>query len=114
MIFHIIVLEINVTISVPEEQQVGQSLTLECKIVSTSEVDSSFDIIWTREGMEVRSVRNISGSLLSNYSDLYTIPVLRRSDRLAPYQCDLIINLNQPVNRSTSILLENVTGTQVQ
>ena len=87
-------------------------MTLECEIIGPArEVDSTFDIIWIRlnNNMEVRSVRNISGSLLSDYSDLYTIPVLRRSDAFITFQCFLIINLDQPVNRSASIYLGSVS-----
>lgn len=71
-----------------DEQIVGHPLTLECRSGAVREIDSTFDIIWRTEHListEVRSVRNISGSLLRNYSDFHTI-TLRRGIR--SYSCE--------------------------
>ena len=95
---------------IPEEQIVGQSLTLECRIKSPKDNYYTFGIIWIKDHVnEVRSVKNISGSLLSSYSDFYTIPVLRRTDEYASFRCDVIINFSQPANTSERSVLENVT-----
>ena len=100
---------INVTINATNEQIVGQSFTMECRVQRAEGIDSTFDIIWSRRrGGEERRVKNISGSLISKYSDFYTI-VLRRSDDFASYRCDVIINLNQPLNTSAHFDLNNVT-----
>ena len=105
-----LVLPIVVTINTTDEQIVGQPLTLECRIQRANDIDSTFDIIWTRRSSgEVRRVKNVSGSLISNYSDFYNISVLRRSDNFASYHCDVIINLNQPLNTSVYFDLNNVT-----
>ena len=82
---------------------------MECRIQRAESIDSTFDIIWSRQrGGEERRLRNISGSLISNYSDFHTI-LLRRSDAEAYYRCDVIINLNQPLNASAYFVLNNVT-----
>ena len=106
----LLVPSISVTLHIPGEQIVGQSLTLECRIKSPKDTYSTFDIIWTKNHVtEVRSVKNISGSLLSSYSDFYTVPVLRRSDEYASFRCDVIINFSHPSNISERSVLENVT-----
>ena len=102
---------VNITIlTSSDEQIVGQPLTLECRIEAVREIDSTFDIIWRTEGLtstEVRSVKDISGSLLRSYSDFYTI-VLRRG--IPSYSCEVIINLmNQSLNTSQRIYLRNAT-----
>ena len=102
---------VNMTIlTSSDEQIVGQPLTLECRIGAAREIDSTFDIIWRTEQLtstEVRSMRNISGSLLRNYSDFYTI-ILRRGIR--SYSCEVIINLmNQSLSTSEHIYLRNAT-----
>ena len=93
-----------------DEQIVGQPLTLECRIEAAREIDGTFDIIWRTEGLtstEVRSVKDISGSLLRNYSGFYTI-VLKRG--IHSYSCEVIINLmNQSLNTSQHIYLSNAT-----
>ena len=108
-----IVPPVNITILTSDEQIVGQPLTLECRIGAARGIDSTFDIIWTeqRTFTEVRSVKDIPGSLLSNYSDFYTIPILSRNDFLNSFSCEIIINLiNQSLSTNARIVLENVIG----
>ena len=97
-----------VTMSAPDEQTVGQSLTLECRIAAVKDIDSTVDIIWTTGSTEVRRVENIPACLISNYSDFFTIPVLSRNDNNREYQCEVIINISPPVTGNNSITL-NVT-----
>ena len=104
-----LVAPVHVTINTTDEQIVGQPFTMECRVQRAEDINSTFDIIWSRRrGGEERRVKNISGSLISNYSDFYTI-LLRRSDNDASYRCDAIINLNQPLNTSAHFELNNVT-----
>ena len=101
---------IAVTINTTDEQIVGQPLTLECRIQRANGFDSTFDIIWTRRHSgEVKRVKNVSGSLISNYSDFYNISVLRRSDNLASYRCEVIINLNEPLRKRSAYFDLSVT-----
>jgi len=87
---------------------VGQSLTLQCNITAVSDIASSVDIIWTNGGIEVRRVENIEGSLINNFTDYFTIPVLSRSDNNQEYHCEVVINTNPPITRNDSVVL-NVT-----
>ena len=97
-----------VTINASDEQDVGQSLILECRIKTIKDIDSTVDIIWTTGDTEVRRVENIPACLTSNYSDFFTIPVLSRNDNNREYQCEVIINISPPVTGNGSITL-NVT-----
>ena len=102
----------DVAITTSDEQIVGQSLILECRIGPAKDIyiNSTFDIIWTKDSaIEVRRVKNISGGLLTNYSDIYVIDTIRAGDAYTSYRCDVIINFTQPLNTSSSITLENVT-----
>ena len=83
----------DVTVTTSDELIVGQSLILECRIGPAEEIytNSTFDIVWTKESAtEVRRVNNISGRLLSNYSDIYVIETLRAVDAYTSYRCDVI------------------------
>ena len=102
----------DVTVETSDEQLIGQSLKLECRIGRADDIyiNSTFDIIWTKEPeTEVRRVEKISGKLLSNYSGYYVIQTLRAGDAYTSYRCDVIINFTRPLNTSASITLENVT-----
>ena len=98
----------SVKINASDEQTVGESLTLECRIEAVEDIDSTGDIIWTTGNTEVRRVENISAYLISNYSDFFSIPILSRSDNNRKYQCKVIINTTPPVTGNGNIIL-NVT-----
>ena len=85
-------------IKAPDEQVLGEPLTLECKIKTAVDIDDTFNVIWTNDITEVRRVENIPANLISNYSDFYTIPALSRSDDNRRHQCEVIINTNPPVS----------------
>ena len=91
-----------VVINAPDEQVLGEPLTLECKIITAIDIDDTFNIIWTNDITEVRRVENIPANLISNYSDFYTIPALSRSDDNRRYQCEVIINTNPPVSAAVA------------
>jgi len=97
-----------VIINAPDEQDVGQPLTLECKIEAVKDIDGTADIIWTTGNTVVRRVENISACLLSNYSDFFTTPVLSRSDNNREYQCEVIIKISPSIRGNGSVRL-NVT-----
>jgi len=98
----------TVQVAAPCEQVVGQSLTLQCNITAVSDIAATVDIIWTTGDTEVRRVENIQGSLISNFTDFFTIPVLSRSDNNQEYQCEVVINTNPPIIENDTVVL-NVT-----
>ena len=107
MVLHILLLVPPpfVIINAPDEQDVGQPLTLECKIEAVKDIDGTADIIWTTGNTVVRRVENISACLLSNYSDFFTTPVLSRNDNNREYQCEVIINVSPTIRGNDSIRL---------
>ena len=101
----------TVTIVTTDEQLLGQSLTLECRIEAVKGLNGTAEIIWTIRDteVEVRRVENISGSLISNYTDKYIIPVLRKSDAFTLYQCEVLINTRPQLAGRGFFSLNNVT-----
>ena len=102
----------TVTIVTTDEQLLGQSLTLECRIEAVRGLNGTAEIIWTicDAEVEVRRVENIPASLISNYTDKYTIPVLRTSDAFTLYQCcEVLINTRPQLAGSGYFPLNNVT-----
>ena len=93
-----------VAINASDNQVLGESLTIECKIETAKDIDGTFSIIWTNDVAELRRVENIPANLLRNYSDFYTIPEVSRSDHKRIYQCEVIINTTPPV----SAALDNI------
>ena len=71
---------------------------MECRVGPAMDIEYTFNVIWTRSfGNEVvRSVNDIPGSLLSNFSDFFTIQILTPNDGSTPYRCEVIVNFNQP------------------
>ena len=100
------------TIVTSDEQLLGESLTLECRVEAVRGINGTAEIIWTVHdtGFEVRRVGNISGSSISNYTDKYTIPVLRTSYAFTLYQCKVLINTTSQLVGRGFFSLNNVTG----
>ena len=46
-------------IKAPDEQVLGEPLTLECKIKTAVDIDDTFNVIWTNDITEARRVENI-------------------------------------------------------
>ena len=97
-----------VQVVAPCEQVVGQSLTLQCNIAAVSDIAATVDIIWTTGDTEVRRVEDIQGSLINNFTDFFTIPVLSKSNNDQEYHCTVVINTNPPITGNDSVVL-NVT-----
>ena len=90
------------------EQIIGQPLMLECAMSTPRGINSRVDIVWTRDGVEVERLNDVSSNFSSPevvvYTNIYTIPLLGTYDDDVVYECEVIIN--------SSLLLkitENVT-----
>ena len=100
----------NVTINAPDEQIVGLPFTMECRVGPAMDIDSTFNIVWSEQfGPIVRTVNNISGSLLSNYSDFFTIPSITTSNYFASYRCEVVVNFDQPSTIGSADFTLNAT-----
>ena len=98
----------NVTVVTLNEQIVGQPLMLECEMSTPRGIDSRVDIVWTRDGVEVEHINDVSNNFSSPevvvYTNIYTIPLLGTNDDDVVYECEVIIN-SSPLH----IISENLT-----
>ena len=102
----------NVTVTAPNTQTVGQSLTLECSVTTVRGITSRVDIIWRRASTLLRRADNISPTMISSllYTDTYTISQLSTTDDGREYQCEVVINTSPPVMANNSVRLVDVIG----
>ena len=100
----------SVTITAPNTQIVGQSLTLECSVTTVRGITSRVDIIWSRDGTEVERMEGVSISSTTGnmvmYTDTYTILQLNITDNRTVYQCEVVINTGPPVMATGSVTLD--------
>ena len=95
------------------EQIVGQRLMLECAMSTPRGINSRVDIVWTRDGVEVERINDVSSNFSSPevavYTNIYTIPLLGTYDDDVVYECEVIIN-SSPLFRITKTFTLDVTG----
>ena len=95
----------NVTVVALNDQIVGQPLMLECEMSTPRGINSRVDIVWTRDGVEVERINDVSSNFSSPevvvYTNIYTIPLLGTYDDDVVYECEVIISSN---------LLHNIAG----
>ena len=95
------------------EQIVGQPLMLECAMSTPRGITSRVDVVWSRDGVEVEHINDISSNFTSPevvvYTNIYTIPLLGTYDDDVVYECEVIIN-SSPILKITNDVLVNVTG----
>ena len=102
----------NVTVTVPNTQIVGQSLTLQCEVTTVRGITSRVDIVWSSNGTELERMNDVSSTTMDNslvYTDSYTILQLSTTDESRVIQCEIVINASPSVMASDSITLD-VTG----
>ena len=102
----------TVSVTAPNTQTVGQSLTLQCEVTTVRGITSRVDIVWSNGGTELQRMNNVSSTTMGNllvYTDSYTISQLSTTDEGRVIQCEVVINASPPVMASDSIILD-VTG----
>ena len=105
----------TVSVTAPDTQTVGQSLTLQCEVTTVRGITSRVDIVWSSDGTELQRMNNVSSTTMNNslvYTDSYTISQLSTTDEGRMIQCDVIINADPLVMADDSITLD-VTGTYI-
>ena len=110
--FYITVPTPNVTVTAPNTQIVGQSLTLQCNGITVRGITSRVDIVWNSNGTELERMDNVSSTTMDNslvYTDSYTISQLSTTDEGRVIQCEVVINASPSVMASDSTTLD-VTG----
>ena len=103
----------SVTITLPNTQIVGHSLTLECNVITVRGVTSRVDIIWSSDGIELKVIEGVNiNSTTDNsivYTDTYTIPKLSTTDNGTMYHCEVMINTSPPVMANDSVALDVIS-----
>ena len=93
---------------------VGDSLTLNCTVTTVRGISSSVNIMWYTGGSVVRRVDNLTVAYTNNdsaiYTDLFEIPSLTAIDNGREYQCEVMINANQPIIRSNHQIVLHFSG----
>ena len=111
---HITVPTPNVSVTAPNTQTVGQSLTLQCEVTTVRGIISRVDIVWSSD-IDVTVLRRIDDTAATTtdnslvYTDSYTISQLSTDDEDRVIRCEVVINANPVVMTSDSITLD-VTG----
>ena len=100
------------TVTAPNNQTVGQSVTLQCEVTTVRGITSRVDIVWSSGGMELNRTNGVSSTTMDNslvYTDSYTISQLSTTDEGRVIQCEVVINTSPSVMASDNITLD-VTG----
>lgn len=102
-----------VILRAPENQIVGQTLTLKCDITTVKGVTSRVDIIWSSGDLELKRTEGINVSSMTTdsllYMDFYLISQLSTTHEETTYKCTAVITGPSPVLATDNVLL-NVTG----
>jgi len=97
-------------------QIVDQPLMLECAMSTPRGINSRVDIVWSRDGLEVEHINDISSNFSSPevvvYTNIYTISLLGTYDDDVVYQCEVIIN-SSPLFRIKDNVTLDVIGMYV-
>ena len=101
-------------VTAPDNQTVGQSLTLQCEVTAVRGITSRVDIVWSNSngGGILRTANDVSSTTINNslvYTDSYNISQLNTTDEGRMIQCQVVINTDPLVIASESITLD-VTG----
>ena len=102
----------TVNLNAPQNQTVGQSLTLQCEVTTVRGITSRVDIVWSSNGTELERMNNVSLTTMNNslvYTDSYNISQLSTTDDGRVIQCEVVIYANPSVMANDSITLD-VTG----
>ena len=103
----------DVTISTVNPQIVGQSLTLECSMTTVRGITSRVDIVWSRNGSQVKKYEGVNATLTSSnfvmYKAYYNIEQLSTIDDGDTLHCEVVIGVSPPVLSNNYTVLD-VTG----
>ena len=104
----------SISISAPNTQIVGQSLTLECSVTTVRGITSRVDIVWSSDHSALlEMIENLNLTVRTPSSTsltiTYNIPQLSTEDENRLYQCEMVINTDPLVVAVSNITL-NVTG----
>ena len=102
----------NVSVDVPTNQTVGQSLTLQYTVTMVRGITNRVVVMWSREGRRFNITHVTDTTTIGTlvvYRGFYTILQLSTSDEGIMYEYRLVIHGNSRVETNGAIRL-NVTG----
>ena len=92
------------------EQIVGHPLMLECAMSTPRGISSRVDVVWSRDGVEVEHINDVSSNFSSPevvvYTNIYTIPLLGTYDDDIVYECEVIIYSSPLLKISENVMLD--------
>ena len=101
------------TINAPNNQTVGQSLTLESSITTVRGITSRVDIVWSSNGEELKRIMGATPNSTNDNSEVYEvtydIPLLSTSDDGRVIECEIIIVTTPSIVATNNVTLD-VTG----
>jgi len=102
----------SVTVTAPNIQRVDQPLTLTCNAITVRGITSRVDIVW-RSGTDItKTLENPTSTTIDSliqYTDTYTISLLRREDDNREFECGLVIYVSSQI-RGIDITTLDVIG----
>ena len=103
----------TVSVTGPNTQTVGQSLTLQCEVTTVRGITSRVDIVWSSGSTLLRRINDttLNTTMINSlvYMDSFTILSLSTTDEGRMIQCEVVINVSPSVMASDIITLD-VTG----
>ena len=99
----------TVSVTAPNTQTVGQSLTLQCEVTTVRGITSEVDIVWSSDSIELNRTDNISSITMDNslvYTDSYTISQLSTDDEGRDYWCEVVINSDPTITNYANAKLD--------
>ena len=98
------------TVTAPNTQTVGDSLTLTCNVTAVRGITSSVDIIWSSDSDMLETMEGVSvSSTIDNsvvYTDTYMVIEVSTDDEDRDYQCQVVVNTTPPVMATGSVTLD--------
>ena len=92
-----------------DNQTVGQPLVLECTVATVCRAIGEVSIVWSVDGVELRTTRSVNVSSYTQhsvvYTENYTTSQLHVSDNGKMYQCKVTLNTSVLVTATASITL---------
>jgi len=98
-----------VSLTAVNNPTVGQPLLLECTVTTACIIRGEVTIVWSMDGVELRSTRGVDVSSYTEssvvYVENYTIPQLHKYDNGKLYQCEVMINTSILVTAAANLTI---------
>jgi len=102
-----------VNVTAPSTQIVGESLTLQCTVITMRGITSGVNIVWNN-GTVLQRMNNVPSNMTNDslvYTNSYTISQLSTGDQGSVYWCTAEIN-SSPMEANNGSITLDVTGKQ--